>query len=275
MPPTELSLDAPQLLRQLRELGAIGQRPGDEGRTRIALSDDDRAGRDQLVRWMHDLELDVRIDQIGNVLGILHPDRGGLPQRPLMIGSHIDTVRNAGALDGCYGVLAGLAVARAYRQAGVSPTRGIVVAAFTNEEGVRFQPDMMGSLVYAGGMCVQAAHDTVDGDGERLGDELARIGYAGDMVPGSLVPHEYLELHIEQGPLLEARDLMPAAALGAGIAGHDIECGAQFPSSGYRRVLPMTRRHGLKPRLPQACRFRSRPPRRAGRPATGRSGRSG
>ena len=206
MPSTELSLDAPQLLRQLRELGAIGQRPGDEGRTRIALSEDDKAGRDQLVRWMCDLELDVRIDQVGNVLGIVRPDPGGLPQRPLMIGSHIDTVRNAGALDGCYGVLAGLAVARAYRQAGVSPARSIVVAAFTNEEGVRFQPDMMGSLVYAGGMCVQAAHDTVDGDGERLGDELARIGYVGDMIPGSLVPHEYLELHIEQGPLLEARD---------------------------------------------------------------------
>ena len=124
--------------------------------------------------------------------------------QPLMMGSHIDTVRNAGALDGCYGVLAGLAVVRAYRQAGLRPARAIVVAAFTNEEGVRYQPDMMGSLVYAGGMDVQAALNTVGTDGTRLGDRLARIGYAGDMAPGAIVPREYIELHIEQGPVLEA-----------------------------------------------------------------------
>ena len=79
-----------------------------------------------------------------------------------------------------------------------------MVAAFTNEEGVRYQPDMMGSLVYAGGMDVQAALHTVGTDGTRLGDELARIGYAGDMAPGAIVPREYIELHIEQGPVLEA-----------------------------------------------------------------------
>lgn len=79
-----------------------------------------------------------------------------------------------------------------------------MVAAFTNEEGVRYQPDMMGSLVYAGGMDVQAALNTVGTDGTRLGDELARIGYAGDMAPGAIVPREYIELHIEQGPVLEA-----------------------------------------------------------------------
>jgi N-carbamoyl-L-amino-acid hydrolase len=79
-----------------------------------------------------------------------------------------------------------------------------VVAAFTNEEGVRYQPDMMGSLVYAGGLALQEALDTVGSDGTRLGDELARIGYAGSLPPGAIVPQAYLELHIEQGPLLEA-----------------------------------------------------------------------
>jgi N-carbamoyl-L-amino-acid hydrolase len=123
-----------------------------------------------------------------------------------MIGSHIDTVRNAGALDGCYGVLAGLAVVRAFRDAGQKPARSIAVGAFTNEEGVRYQPDMMGSLVYAGGFSIADALAATGTDGTRLGDELARIGYDGDLEPGSVVPQEYLELHIEQGPILEAED---------------------------------------------------------------------
>lgn len=197
-------LDTAKLLGQLRELGAIGHDAALGGRTRIALTDEEKAGRDLLVRWMRELEMDVRVDQIGNIFGVLHAAHPEGMAQPLMMGSHIDTVRNAGALDGCYGVLAGLAVVRAYRQAGLRPARAIVVAAFTNEEGVRYQPDMMGSLVYAGGMDVQAALHTVGTDGTRLGDELARIGYAGDMAPGAIVPREYIELHIEQGPVLEA-----------------------------------------------------------------------
>ena len=197
-------LDTAKLLEQLRELGAIGHDAAQGGRTRIALTDEEKAGRDLLVRWMRELDLEVRVDQIGNIFGVLHAEHAQGMAQPLMMGSHIDTVRNAGALDGCYGVLAGLAVVRAYRQAGLRPARAIVVAAFTNEEGVRYQPDMMGSLVYAGGMDVQAALNTVGTDGTRLGDELARIGYAGDMAPGAIVPREYIELHIEQGPVLEA-----------------------------------------------------------------------
>ena len=199
-----LHLDAPLLLAQIGVLGAMGHDPAQGGRTRIALTDDEKAGRDQLVAWMRELGLEVRIDQVGNIFGILHAASDAVDAQPLMMGSHIDTVRNAGALDGCYGVLAGLAVVRAFRQAGVLPRRSIVVAAFTNEEGVRYQPDMMGSLVYASGLSVQAALDTIGIDDTRLGDELARIGYAGDMVPGAIVPHAYLELHIEQGPVLEA-----------------------------------------------------------------------
>ena len=197
-------LNTAKLLEQLRELGAIGHDAVQGGRTRIALTDEEKAGRDLLVRWMRELDLEVRMDQIGNIFGVLHAEHPEGMTQPLMMGSHIDTVRNAGALDGCYGVLAGLAVVRAYRQAGLRPARAIVVAAFTNEEGVRYQPDMMGSLVYAGGMDVQAALNTAGTDGTRLGDELARIGYAGDMAPGAIVPREYIELHIEQGPVLEA-----------------------------------------------------------------------
>ncbi|OXH88835.1 Zn-dependent hydrolase, partial [Burkholderia multivorans] len=152
-------------------------------------------------------DLDVRIDRIGNIFGTLHAGPAAAGRQPLMIGSHIDTVKNAGALDGCYGVLAGLAVARAFRDAHIEPARPITVAAFTNEEGIRYQPDMMGSLVHAGGLSIDDALNTIGIDGTRLGDELARIGYAGDLEPGAIVPHAYLELHIEQGPILEAENV--------------------------------------------------------------------
>ncbi|MEX3815393.1 Zn-dependent hydrolase [Paraburkholderia sp. BR13439] len=200
-------LDGAVLLRQLHQLGELGADREVDGRTRIALTDDERAGRDLVVRWMRELDLDVRIDRIGNIFGTLRSDSDDGRQRPLMMGSHIDSVKNAGALDGCYGVLAGLAVARAFREAGIRPPRSITIGAFTNEEGVRYQPDMMGSLVYAGGLSVEAALDTVGIDGTRLGDELERIGYAGELEPGAIVPHEYLELHIEQGPILEAENI--------------------------------------------------------------------
>ena len=114
-------LDTAKLLEQLRELGAIGHDAAQGGRTRIALTDEEKAGRDLLVRWMRELDLEVRVDQIGNIFGVLHAEHPEGTAQPLMMGSHIDTVRNAGALDGCYGVLAGLAVVRAYRQAGLRP----------------------------------------------------------------------------------------------------------------------------------------------------------
>ncbi len=205
---TPLQLNGALLLQQIRALGQVGVDATHGGRTRIALSDADKAGRDLLVGWMRELDLDVQVDRIGNIFGTLRAaaDRG--EQSPLMMGSHIDTVTNAGALDGCYGVLAGLAVVRAYREAGRLPERSITVGAFTNEEGVRYQPDMMGSLVYAGGLPLQQALDSLGTDGTRLGDELARIGYAGTLEPGAIVPHEYLELHIEQGPVLEAENTL-------------------------------------------------------------------
>ncbi|MEM5368380.1 Zn-dependent hydrolase [Paraburkholderia azotifigens] len=204
---SSLTLDGALMIEQLRQLGEVGADRDAGGRTRIALTDDEKAGRDLVVEWMRELDLDVRVDRIGNIFGTLRSDSDDGSQRPLMMGSHIDTVKNAGALDGCYGVLAGLAVVRAFRRAGIRPQRSITIGAFTNEEGIRYQPDMMGSLVYAGGLSVDAALNTVGIDGTRLGDELARIGYAGDVEPGAMVPHEYLELHIEQGPILEAETI--------------------------------------------------------------------
>ncbi|HHR0680263.1 TPA: Zn-dependent hydrolase [Klebsiella aerogenes] len=206
----EIFLDGQILISQLTELGQIGADSVNGGRTRAALTDDERLGRDLLVKWMQELDLEIKVDKIGNIFGTLPAADAGDSQ-PLMIGSHIDTVVNAGAFDGCYGVLSGLAVVRAFRKAGIQPSRPITVAAFTNEEGIRYQPDMMGSLVYAGGISLEKTLDTIGTDGTRLGDELKRIGYAGDMQPGAIVPHEYIELHIEQGPVLEAEGIQIGA----------------------------------------------------------------
>ncbi|MDQ0561103.1 N-carbamoyl-L-amino-acid hydrolase [Rhizobium mesoamericanum] len=203
------SISSARLLGRLGELGSIG-RDGDGRLIRLAASDTEKLGRDKFVSWIEAAGLKVAVDRIGNIFGIWAP--GGVADAaPLMLGSHIDTVINAGIYDGCYGVLAGLEVIETLREAGFVPSRPIVVAAFTNEEGVRYAPDMMGSLVYAGGLDVDTALATVGTDGSKLGDELRRIGYAGDRAPGFLKPHAYIELHIEQGPVLEREGLLLGA----------------------------------------------------------------
>ncbi|MCW5732761.1 MAG: Zn-dependent hydrolase [Enhydrobacter sp.] len=187
------------LLDNLDALARIGAIEGG-GCARLALTDEDRLGRDLVVGWMKELDLDVRVDAIGNVIG-LRAGRENLP--PIMTGSHIDTVRTGGRYDGNYGVLAGLEVVRALNAANVVTRRPVAVAFFTNEEGARFQPDMMGSLVYAGGLGLNEAYAAVDQDGVAAGDALRRIGYLGATMPGALKPHAFLELHIEQGPILD------------------------------------------------------------------------
>ncbi|UVK53614.1 Zn-dependent hydrolase [Mesorhizobium sp. AR02] len=205
-----IAIDAQRLLHRIRELGAVG-RDGEGRLSRLAASDTDRQGRDLLVGWLRQAGLDVAIDRIGNIFGIWQSaDNAG--EAPLLIGSHIDTVIDAGVYDGCYGVLAGLEVIETLKASGLSPSRPLAVAAFTNEEGVRFSPDMMGSLVHAGGVDVEAALAAIGTDGSTLGQELARIGYAGDRAPGFLKPHLYLELHIEQGPVLQ-REGIPIGAV--------------------------------------------------------------
>jgi N-carbamoyl-L-amino-acid hydrolase len=194
-------IDGARLIGRIRQLGEIG-RDADGRLTRLAASAADKAGRDQLVAWIEAAGLRVAIDRIGNLFGIWE-DFGNANQPPLLIGSHIDTVIDAGIFDGCYGVLAGLAVIEALKAAEFVPARPIALAAFTNEEGVRYAPDMMGSLVHAGGFSIEEALASVGADGSVLGAELARIGYAGPHQPGFLKPHAYLELHVEQGPVLE------------------------------------------------------------------------
>jgi N-carbamoyl-L-amino-acid hydrolase len=198
---TRLSVDSDRLLSRLRLLGDIGRDPS--GRlSRLAASDADKLARDQFVAWLRQAQLDVVVDRIGNIFGFWQP--AGVPSLPpLLLGSHLDTVIDAGIYDGAYGVLAALEVVQTLQLERFQPARPIAVASFTNEEGVRFAPDMVGSLVFAGGFSLEQALAARDAQGCSLGAELDRIGYAGDAQPGFFTPFAYLELHIEQGPILE------------------------------------------------------------------------
>lgn len=210
MTPTPLRINGDRLMRRLMELAEVGAIDGG-GVCRLALTDADRAGRDLVVRWMRELGLTVTIDQIGNVVGT----RAGTSNlKPVMIGSHIDTVRTGGKYDGNLGVLGGLEVIETLNDAKVVTGHPIAVAFFTNEEGSRFAPDMMGSAVHQGALPLETALATKGIDGPTVGDELNRIGYAGDTPVGTLRAAAYFELHIEQGPVLEREGLEIGAVTG-------------------------------------------------------------
>ncbi|WP_087747689.1 MULTISPECIES: Zn-dependent hydrolase [unclassified Acidovorax] len=194
------TINGARLMQRIAELGQFGALPGG-GTNRLALSDADRAARDWTVQQMRALDMDVEIDAIGNVFAT-YAGTADLP--PVATGSHIDTVRTGGLYDGNYGVLAGLEVVATLRDAGVRTRRPLQVAFFTNEEGARFQPDMLGSLVHVGGMPLAEALASVAVDnGAALGAELARIGYAGPAPVGAPRVDSFIELHIEQGPVLD------------------------------------------------------------------------
>ncbi len=195
-----MKINQERLVQTLNTLGSLGI--NETGRSRLAASDEDKAGRDYVVGLMKEAGMEVVVDRIGNIFGIwkepYHKDL-----KPVMTGSHIDSVINAGQFDGCLGVLGAIEVVRTLKENGYQPKRPIVVGAFTDEEGVRYQPDMLGSLVYAGDLSLEDALNTVGIDGTRLGDELRRIGYAGTVDPGFIEPECFIELHIEQGPILD------------------------------------------------------------------------
>ena len=231
-----LRVDGARLVRRLAALGEIGPIEGG-GNNRLALTDADKEGRDLVVTWMHDLGLDVGIDEMGNVVGTR---AGREPGRPVMTGSHIDTVRTGGRYDGNLGVLAGLEVVEVLEGAGVTTRRPLAVAFFTNEEGSRFQPDMMGSLTYVGGIPLEEALDVAAIDGPTVGDELVRIGYAGPLPCPGPAPAAFVELHIEQGPVLEARDTTIGVVEGVqGISWQELTIVGQ---SNHAGTTPMSMR---------------------------------
>jgi N-carbamoyl-L-amino-acid hydrolase len=200
---SELRINGERLWDSLMELAKIGATPKG-GVKRLTLTDLDKQGRDLVVGWARDAGLSITVDQIGNVFMRRDGIDNTLP--PIMTGSHIDTQPTGGKFDGNYGVLAGLEVVRTLNDKGVKTRAPIEVAFWTNEEGSRFVPVMMGSGVFCGAFTLEHAYAAKDVEGKTVRDELARIGYMGDEVPGQHPIGAYFETHIEQGPVLEDAD---------------------------------------------------------------------
>jgi N-carbamoyl-L-amino-acid hydrolase len=232
----DLKINSRRLHERINALAEISP-IGGGGNCRLALTDEDKDGRDLVVAWMRELELEITIDAIGNIIGTWNVGSG----QAVMSGSHIDTVRTGGRFDGCYGVLAALEVIETCKNANVLPPRPLAVGIFTDEEGARFAPDMLGSLVYVGGMSIEQALDVVAIDGAKLGDELVRIGYAGPAPCPGVVPHAFVELHIEQGPMLEANRVRIGAVTSVqGISWQEVIVLGQ---SNHAGTTPMSLRH--------------------------------
>jgi N-carbamoyl-L-amino-acid hydrolase len=196
----DLRINGKRLWDSLMELAHIGA-TDKGGVKRLALTDLDRQGRDLVVQWAKAEGLAVTVDAIGNVF--MRREGTNPALRPVVTGSHIDTQPTGGKFDGNYGVLAGLEVVRTLNERGIRTEAPIEVAFWTNEEGSRFVPVMMGSGVFCGAFSLETAYAARDVDGKSVGDELKRIGYQGDQVPGDHPIGAYFEAHIEQGPVLE------------------------------------------------------------------------
>jgi N-carbamoyl-L-amino-acid hydrolase len=195
----DVRINGQRLWDSIMEIAKIGATEKG-GSCRLALTDLDKEARDLYVKWCKEAGCTIRIDKMGNVFAHRKGEDDTLP--PVMTGSHIDTQPTGGRFDGVYGVLAGLEVIRALNDAGVKTKHPIEASIWTNEEGSRFAPAMVASGVFAGVFDLDYGLSRADQDGKTMGEELERIGYAGDADVGSPV-HAFFEVHIEQGPILE------------------------------------------------------------------------
>lgn len=233
----DLHIDDERLWRTLHQLAEIGATEAG-GVARVALTDVDRAGRDQFVEWVTELGCSVHLDRMGN----LFARRDGVdPTRdPVVIGSHLDSQPTGGKFDGAYGVMVGLEILRVLDQAEITTTAPIEVVSWTNEEGARFPPAMIGSGVFGGVFSLEDGLGATAMDGAVLGEELLRIGYSGPEPCGSRPIGFYLEPHIEQGPVLEAGGDTIGVVTGVqGIRWYDVEVTGRESHAG---TTPMERR---------------------------------
>ncbi|MBI3962625.1 MAG: Zn-dependent hydrolase [Deinococcus sp.] len=206
-----LVVDGRRLQQRLEELARIGATAGG-GVTRLALSDQDKAGRDLFCSWLRAAGLAVSVDAMGNIFG-RRP--GTDPQAPpVLSGSHLDTQPQGGRLDGALGVMAALEVAGSLNDHRIRTRRPIEVVAWTNEEGTRFSPGTIGSGVFSGVYDLDFAYSRTDREGRTQGAELKRIGYQGPVPCRPRPLTAYIELHIEQGPVLEANHNQIGAVTG-------------------------------------------------------------
>ncbi|MBT2322065.1 Zn-dependent hydrolase [Variovorax paradoxus] len=214
--PADLAIDPQRLWDSLMQLARIGA-TDKGGVCRLALTELDRQGRELFVRWMKEAGCTVRVDAIGNLFARREGQDASRPA--VATGSHIDTQPTGGKFDGNYGVLAGLEVLRTLNDAGIRTVAPLEVCVWTNEEGSRFVPVMMGSGVYAGAFSLAHALAATDREGVTVADALRAIGFAGD-APAAVdqgAPRfgAYFEAHIEQGPVLEDADIPLGVVTGA------------------------------------------------------------
>lgn len=232
-----LHIDRDRLWESLMELAQIGATPKG-GVCRLALTDVDRAGRDLFVSWCEAAGCQVTVDAVGNIFA----RRCGVNPNlaPIMLGSHLDSQPTGGKFDGAYGVLAGLEVVRTLNDLDYRTEAPIELVAWTNEEGSRFPPAMLGSGTFAQVFDLNYAHSRQDREGRSVGQELTRIGYAGSAKVGQRPVAAYFEAHIEQGPILEAEDCTIGVVLGAqGQRWYEISVTGQEAHAG---PTPMGRR---------------------------------
>jgi N-carbamoyl-L-amino-acid hydrolase len=235
---TAVRIDGARLWRSLMDLAQIGA-TAKGGVRRLTLTDADREARECVVGWFRAAGLDVRVDRVGNLFA---RRAGRNPLRPPVVsGSHIDTQPSGGKFDGAYGVLAALEVMRTLDDAGTATEAPLEVAVWTNEEGTRFTPVMMGSGAFAGVFSVESIHGQLDCDGLSVGEELARIGYAGAAPVGGVKFDAYFEAHIEQGPVLEDSGRPIGVVMGAlGQKWYDVVIDGMDAHAG---PTPMELRH--------------------------------
>lgn len=196
---TEPAIEPARLWSDLMTLASIGALPHG-GCDRLALTDTDAASRHLFAHWCQQARLSVTIDAMGNMFALREGTDPALP--PILLGSHLDTQQPGGKFDGPLGVLAALECVRALDRAAARTRRPLVVVNWTNEEGARFAPGLMGAAVHAGALPLEEAHAATDRAGRRVGEELRRIGFLGQG-KGPSAAHCYLELHIEQGDRLQ------------------------------------------------------------------------
>jgi N-carbamoyl-L-amino-acid hydrolase len=196
----KLRVNDKRLRSTLEEISKIGSTPGG-GVTRLALSDEDKRARDLFVKWLKELDVQITVDEMGNIFGRRPGKNNDLP--PVMAGSHIDSQPKGGRFDGSLGVMGALEVMRTLHENKVETEHPVVIVDWTNEEGSRFAPAMVASGVWAGALDRDWAYARTDLSGKKQGEELERIGYKGSVPAQKWPVHAYFEYHIEQGPILE------------------------------------------------------------------------
>lgn len=205
----QLQINIDRLWQSIQDLAKIGaykdERTGLIGVNRLALTQADGEGRALVKKWFEDAGLEVRVDRIGNCIGRRRGKRD--TDAPVMSGSHIDSVPTAGAFDGCLGVLGALEVVRVLNEKNIETARPIEIAFFTDEEGARFGTDMLGSAVAVGRLSLDFALGLKDRQGKSVAEELEKIGFRGSHPERLDPPHAYVECHIEQGPILRAKEM--------------------------------------------------------------------